>query len=262
MERGGLSESSRILIVDDEPLARALLRVLLEREGGVQVVGECSGATAVAEIAWTRPDILFLDVQMPEVDGFEVLARLDPQQTPVVVFVTAYDRYAVRAFEVHAVDYLLKPVDADRFREALRHARARVAARRGAAADPGLAALLQERARYPSRLLVPARGRTLVVEVAAIDWIEATDYYASIHTGAQTHLLRQTMAQLERILDPSRFFRVHRSAIVNLERVREIRPLFRGDSSLLLATGARVRLSRTRRSAFQRLFAAAVQGAS
>ena len=190
----------------------------------MQIVGECSGGTAVAEVGRTRPDILFLDVQMPEVDGFEVLDRLDPQRMPVVVFVTAYDRHAVRAFEVHAVDYLLKPVDADRFREALRHARARVAARTGAAGDAGVAALMQERARYPSRLLVPARGRTLVVEVATIDWIEATDYYASIHTGAQTHLLRQTMAEMERILDPSRFFRVHRSAIVNLERVREIQP--------------------------------------
>ena len=257
-----MSAPARVLIVDDEPLARALLRVLLEREGGVQIVGECSGATAVAEVARTRPDILFLDVQMPGVDGFEVLARLDPERRPVVVFVTAYDRYAVRAFEVHAVDYLLKPVDADRFREALRHACARVATRGGAAGDAGLAALMQERARYPSRLLVPSRGRTLVVEVAAIDWIEASDYYASIHTGAQTHLLRQTMAELERILDPSRFFRVHRSAIVNLERVREIQPLFRGDSSLLLTTGARVRLSRARRAAFQRLFAASVHRAS
>jgi two-component system LytT family response regulator len=249
----------RVLIVDDEPLARALLRVLLEREGGVQIVGECSGVTAVAEVGRTRPDVLFLDVQMPEVDGFEVLEALDPRRMPVVVFVTAYDRYAVRAFEVHAVDYLLKPVDADRFRKALRHARARVAARVGAAGDAGVAALMQERARYPSRLLVPARGRTLVLEVATIDWIEATDYYASIHTGAQTHLLRQTMAEMERILDPSRFFRVHRSAIVNLERVREIQPLFRGDSSLLLSTGTRVRLSRTRRAEFQRLFAASVQ---
>ena len=136
-----------------------------------------------AEVGRTRPDILFLDVQMPEVDGFEVLERLDPQRMPVVVFVTAYDRYAVRAFEVHAVDYLLKPVDADRFREALRHARARVADRIGDAGDAGVTALMQERAAIASRLLVPARGRTLVVEVATIDWIEATDYYASMDPG-------------------------------------------------------------------------------
>lgn len=256
-----MSGVPRVLIVDDEPLARTLLRVLLEREGGVQVVGECSGGQAVAEVRRARPDILFLDVQMPDVDGFEVLAQLGAERLPVVVFVTAYDRFALRAFEVHAVDYLLKPVDAGRFRDALRHAKARLAGRGRGAGDPGVAALLQERGRYPSRLLVPARGRTMVVEVAAIDWIEAADYYASIHAGGQTHLLRQTLTELERILDPSRFFRVHRSAIVNLERVREMQPLFRGDSSLLLSTGARVRLSRTRRAEFQRLFAASVQPA-
>jgi two-component system LytT family response regulator len=255
-----LSGPPTVLIVDDEPLARALLRVLLEREGGVQVVGECGGGQAVAEIRRARPEIVFLDVQMPDVDGFEVLAQLGADHLPVVVFVTAYDRYAVRAFEVHAVDYLLKPVDDERFREALRHAKARLAGR-GRDASGGVTALLQERGRYPSRLLIPARGRTLVVEVAAIDWIEAADYYASIHAGGQTHLLRESLSELERILDPSRFFRVHRSAIVNLERVREIQPLFRGDSSLLLSTGARVRLSRTRRAGFQRLFAASVQSA-
>ena len=256
-----MSDVPRVLVVDDEPLARALVRVLLEREGGTRLVGECGGGEAEEEVRRTRPDILFLDVQMPDVDGFEVLERLGPDRPPVVVFVTAYDRYAVRAFEVHAVDYLLKPVDAGRFAEALRHARARLAGRGRENGDAGLDALLQARGRYPSRLLVPARGRTLVVEVAAIDWIEATDYYASIHAGAQTHLLRETMAELERVLDPARFFRVHRSAIVNLERVREIRPLFRGDSDLLLTTGARVRLSRTRRAKFQRLFAASAEPA-
>jgi two-component system LytT family response regulator len=256
-----VSERLRVLIVDDEPLARTLLRVLLEREGSVDVVGECSGPEAAAEVGRTHPHVLFLDVQMPGVDGFQVLEQLGEERSPVVVFVTAYDQYAVRAFEVHAVDYLLKPVNEARFRDALTHARALVASRRSGAPDAGLAALLRDRARYPSRILVPARGRTLVVEVAAIDWIEATDYYASIHAGAQTHLLRETMAELERVLDPARFFRVHRSAIVNLERVREIQPLFRGDSSLLLSTGARVRLSRTRRAEFQRLFAASAQSA-
>ena len=251
-----MSARARVLLVDDEPLARTLLRVLLARDPGVEVVGECNGAEAVAEIGSRRPDIVFLDVQMPEVDGFEVLERLDPARAPVVVFVTAYDKYAVRAFEVHAVDYLLKPVSEERLREAVGRAKARVAAE-GRSQDAGLAALLRERARYPSRILVPARGRTVVVDVAGIDWIEATDYYASIHAGGQTHLLRQTMAELERMLDPARFCRVHRSAIVNLDRVREIHPLFRGDSELMLATGARVRLSRSRRAGFQRLFAAA-----
>jgi len=252
----------RVLVVDDEPLARTLLRILLEKDGGVQVAGECSGTEAVGEIARLRPDLLFLDVQMPEVDGFDVLAALGPGRAPVVVFVTAFDQYAVRAFEVHAVDYLLKPVAEDRFREALARAKERLPGGTGVGAkEDGLAALLRERARYPPRLLVPAHERKVVVEVASIDWVEATDYYVSIHAGSQVHLLRQTMAEMERVLDPSRFFRVHRSAIVNLDRVREIRPLFRGDSSLLLTTGDRVRLSRSRRADFQRLFAAAIHRA-
>jgi len=257
-----VSRRVRVLVVDDEPLARALLRVLLERDPGVEMVGECTGADAVAAIGRTRPDVLFLDVQMPDVDGFQVLEDLGAEHRPVVIFVTAYDQYAVRAFEVHAVDYLLKPVAEDRFREALGRAKSRVTGGTRRPVDDGLAALLRERARYPSRLLVPARGRTVVVAVSSIDWIEATDYYVSIHAAGQTYLLRQTMAELERTLDPSRFFRVHRSAIVNLERVREIQPLFRGDSSLLLSTGARVRLSRSRRGDFQRLFEAATHRAS
>lgn len=256
-----MSGRLKVLVVDDEPLARTLLRVLLDRDSGVEVVGECSGAEAVAEVARARPHILFLDVQMPEVDGFEVLAALGPERRPAVVFVTAYDQYAVRAFDVHAVDYLLKPVSEDRFREALARAKSRAAGRSAGAQEKALSALLRAHGRYPSRLLVPSRGRTVVVEVAAIDWIEATDYYASIHAAGQTHLLRQTMTDLERLLDPTRFFRVHRSAIVNLERVREIHPLFRGDSSLLLTSGARVRLSRSRRADFQRLFTAAVHRA-
>ena len=251
-----MSGRLRVLLVDDEPLARALLRVLLSRDPGVEVVGECSGAEAAAEIGRARPDIVFLDVQMPDVDGFQVLERLGPARPPVVVFVTAYDQYAVRAFEVHAVDYLLKPVGEERFREALGRAKTRAAGRGAGPAEDGLAALLRDRARYPSRLLVPAHGRTVVVDVAGIDWIEATDYYASIHAGGQTHLLRQTLAELERTLDPARFFRIHRSAIVNLDRIREIQPLFRGDAQILLTTGARVRLSRSRRADFQRLFAA------
>src|SRR6185503_12364544 len=156
LERGLVSGPVRVLLVDDEPLARALLRVLLSRDHGVEVVGECSGAEAAAEIARARPDIVFLDVQMPDVDGFEVLARLGPARPPVVVFVTAYDQYAVRAFEVHAVDYLLKPVSEERFREALARAKARAGGRGEGPVEDGLASLLRDRARYPSRLLVPA----------------------------------------------------------------------------------------------------------
>jgi len=248
----------RALIVDDEPLARRLLRVLLERDPEIAVCGECAGVEAVAEIARTRPDILFLDVQMPEVDGFEVLARIGTGDAPVVVFVTAHDQYAVRAFEVHALDYLLKPIDDARFADALARARSQALARRGGEGDPRLRALLDDHAR---RFLVRGHDRTVVVDVEEIDWIEAADYYATLHVGGgKTHLLRETLSTLERRLDPRRFFRVHRSAIVNLDRVREIHPLFRGDSELVLSDGARVRLSRTRRREFQRVFAAPSRG--
>lgn len=251
-----MSGPLRILLVDDEPLARTLLRVLLEPERDVHIVGECTGTDAVAAIDKMRPDIVFLDVQMPEVDGFQVLERLGPERAPVVVFVTAYDRYALRAFEVHAVDYLLKPVDAARLRDAFEHARSRVRLRVGGAAEPVIAGLLQDRARFPSRLLVPGRKGTLVIDVDTIDWLEASDYYVSIHAGGRTYLLRETMVDLEVRLDPARFFRTHRSAIVNLDRVQEIRPLFHGDAALVLSTGGQIRLSRTRRADFERRFTA------
>ena len=241
----------RALVVDDEPLARALVRVLLEREPGIVVAGECSGVDAAGEIARTRPDIVFLDIQMPEVDGFEVLARVGPEAVPAVVFVTAHDRYAVAAFEVHAVDYLLKPIDQDRFAEAVARAKARA---RAGAPDPRLRSLLDDHAR---RFLVRTRDRTIVVGVDEITWIEAADYYATLHVrGGKAHLLRETLTDLAARLDPRKFCRVHRSAIVNLERVREIHPLFRGDAELVLDDGTRVRLSRARRRAFQEAFAA------
>jgi two-component system LytT family response regulator len=245
----------RALVVDDEPLARTLVRVLLEGDPEVAVAGECSGVDAAAEAARTRPDILFLDVQMPEVDGFAVLAAIGIDDAPVVVFVTAYDQYAIRAFDVHALDYLLKPIDEARFRVAVDRAKARARDRREGAADPRLRALLDEQARLVRRLLVRTRDKTVVVDVDQIDWIEAADYYATLHVGPREHLLRETLNELEQRLDPRRFFRVHRSAIVNLERVREIHPLFRGDGELVLRDGTRVRLSRTRRRAFQRVFA-------
>jgi two-component system, LytTR family, response regulator len=246
----------RALIVDDEPLARALLRVLVERDPEVAVAGECGGVEAAAVVERERPDVLFLDVQMPEVDGFDVLAALAPGRAPVVVFVTAYDQYAVRAFDVHAVDYLLKPVDESRFAEALARAKAQARARRPGAADPRLDALLDDHARHARRFLVRTHDKTVVVEAADVDWIEAADYYATLHVGERAHLVRETLTDLAQRLDPERFFRVHRSAIVNLDRVREIHPLFRGDAELVLAGGTRVRLSRTRRAEFKRLFAA------
>jgi two-component system LytT family response regulator len=244
----------RAFVVDDEPLARSLLRVLLARDPEIEVAGECGGAEAAGEISRARPHILFLDVQMPEVDGFDVLAALEPDRVPVVVFVTAYDHYAVRAFDVHAVDYVLKPIDEERFAQALARAKAQARAR-GSAPDARLGALLEEHGRRTGRFLVRAREKTVVVDAADVDWIEAADYYATLHVGGKAHLVRETLTDLARRLDPGRFFRVHRSAIVNLDRVREIHPLHRGDAELLLAGGTRVRLSRTRRAEFKRLFA-------
>jgi two-component system LytT family response regulator len=244
----------RALVVDDEPLARQLVRVLLEGDTEVTVCGDCSGVDAAAETARARPDILFLDVQMPEVDGFELLARIGVEKAPVVVFVTAYDQYALRAFEVHAIDYLLKPIDESRFRQALARAKAQARARRDGAVDRRLGALLADHARHARRFLVRTREKTIVVDAGQIDWIEAADYYATLHAGGQAHLLRETLTELAQRLDPARFFRVHRSAIVNLERVVEIHPLFRGDSELVLRDGTRVRLSRTRRREFHQRF--------
>jgi two-component system LytT family response regulator len=254
VEHRDVSEPLRVLLVDDEPLARQALRLLLADDPELAIVGECSGAGGAAEVERTRAEILFLDVQMPEVDGFDLLEQVGIDRAPVVVFVTAYSDYALRAFDVHAIDYLLKPVADERFAHALARAKTLARLRRaGEQADARLGALLREHSRVTRRILVRDRDRTHVLDVATIDWIEAADYYAQIHAGGQTHLLRETMTELAERLDPARFFRVHRSAIINLDRVREIHPLLHGDRELVLADGTRVRLSRTRREEFERL---------
>ena len=232
----------RVLIVDDEPLARESIRVLLERDAEVEIVGECSGADAAAVIARTRPHIMFLDVQMPEIDGFDLLGQIGERAVPAVVFVTAYDAFAVKAFEVQALDYLLKPFDDARFLRTLDRAKQRVVA-------PA-----PKTEMYRRRFLVRVQERIVVVNATDIDWIEAADYYVTIHAGGRTYLLREPLADLEKALDPAVFFRVHRSAIVNIGRIREIHPMFRGDSVLVLTDGAQVKLSRSRRDEFERLF--------
>jgi two-component system LytT family response regulator len=248
-----------VIVIDDEPLARDLIGAMLAKHHDVRVVGEGAGVDAAAMVARTRPDIMFLDIQMPEVDGFRLLELVGPEAVPAIVFVTAYDRYALKAFEVHALDYLLKPVDERRFSVALEHAKKRARERRHGQVDARIAELIAARASSRSRFLVPVRGKVIVVDAAHIDWIEAADYYVSLHVsspaGSGSHLLRETMDDLERQLDPDQFVRVHRSAIVNLERVREIHPLFRGDCALVLADGARVKLSRSRRKRFEEKFA-------
>ena len=249
-----MTEPFRVLIVDDEPLARDSIRSLLADDAEVRVMGEGTGSDAAALIARTRPDILFLDIQMPEVDGFAVIQQVGPDTVPAVIFVTAFDQYAVRAFEVHALDYLLKPFDDQRFTAAFGRAKERVGARRRGEVDNRIAELLKDRDLSRTRFLIPAREKTIVVDAAQIDWIEASDYYVTLHAGPAAHLLRQTMDEIEKQLDHRQFFRVHRSAIVNVDRVREIHPLFRGDCALVLADGRRIKLSRSRRKDFEALF--------
>jgi two-component system, LytTR family, response regulator len=241
----------RVLIVDDEPLARQTLRLLLAKDTEVEIVGECNGVEAAPIIHREKPDIMFLDVQMPEVGGFELLERVGPDAVPVVVFVTAYDQYALRAFGVHAMDYLLKPFDDGRFAEALRRAKEQ---RRRGAIDDRLTQLLgaREPNAYVKRFLVRVREKMVLVRAEDVDWIEAADYYVSLHVAGKSHLLRETMADLEKQLDPDKFVRVHRSAIVNVERVREMHPMFRGDCTLVLQDGTQLRLSRGRREAFEK----------
>ncbi|HXH94887.1 MAG TPA: LytTR family DNA-binding domain-containing protein [Thermoanaerobaculia bacterium] len=249
------SEPLRVIIIDDEPLARDSIRALLEGDAEVRVVGEGTGAEGAALIARTRPDLMFLDIQMPEVDGFALLEQVGAATVPAVIFVTAYDRYALKAFEVHALDYLLKPFDDGRFASALAHAKERARGILRGEVDTRIAELLRERSEASrSRFLIPVRDKTIVVDAADIDWIEASDYYVTIHSGTSAHLLRQTMDEIETQLDARLFFRVHRSTIVNIDRVREIHPLFRGDCALVLAGGQRLKLSRSRRKDFEARF--------
>jgi two-component system LytT family response regulator len=228
----------RTLIVDDEPPARANLRVLLRRDQEVEIVAECSsGAEALTEIQSKKPDLVFLDVQMPECDGFDVLELLGGQ-LPAIIFVTAYDQYALRAFEAGALDYLLKPFDNLRFERALARAKERIA--RGSLAAKKL-----------ERFAVKSTGQVSFVNVAEIDWIEAADYYVCLHVGPKSHLFRRSMADLEEDLDPTRFCRIHRSAIVNLERVRSLDLREDGEHDVQLNDGTRLRMSRRYRKELQ-----------
>ena len=255
----------RVLIVDDEALARERIRQLLHDEVDVEIVGEASnGREAVDRIRELRPDIVCLDVQMPELDGFGVLQELGDDEPPMVLFITAYDEHAQRAFDVHAVDYVLKPVDAERFRTAFERARSRraqaeAASRLGellntvkrlaegspaAAGSNGAAPVGENGSRYASRILVKHDGRMFFVKTAEIDWIEADRNYVRLHVGKTTHTIRERISHLEETLDPRVFARIHRSTIVNLNRVREMQQWFSGDYVVLLDDGTRLRLSR------------------
>jgi two-component system, LytTR family, response regulator len=239
----------RTLIVDDEPLARTRLRSLLEREPDVTVVGECGdGRRAVALVDELEPDLLFLDVQMPVLDGFGVLEALDPDRMPAVIFVTAYDRYAIRAFDVHALDYLLKPFDRDRFQRALARARSQIAANEKAQVLPHYG---PSQRRPLQRLVIKSLERVFFLRLEEIDWIEAAGNYVKLHVGAETYLRRETMTALEDRLNTDQFVRVHRSTIVNLDRIQELQAWFHGDYKVILHDGTQLTLSRGYREKLQ-----------
>lgn len=215
----------RALIVDDEPPARAVLRRMLKDHADIELLGECkNGAEALKFLRRQTPDLLFLDIQMPELDGFALLAALEETQIPAVIFVTAYDQYAVQAFEVAAVDYLLKPFDYERLEKALQRARAGLREQGGGRLDQMLTLLTQlhARAEYLERFVVKNNGRVLLVPVDEIDWIEAAGNYLALHVGKVEHLIRETLGNLEQRLDPKKFLRIHRSTMVNLDRVKEL----------------------------------------
>ncbi len=241
----------RVLIVDDEPIARRGIRQLLASHDDIEVAGEArSGAEAVRLIAELAPDLVFLDVQMPELDGFAVLRQIDPERLPAIIFVTAYDTFAVRAFEARALDYLVKPIAEARFQAAL--ARARECFRSHAELASWRRSLLALNAPAPGRsparrIIIGAAGSDLVLDVADISWIEADDYYAAVHSRGRRHLVRESLASLEARLDRRQFVRAHRRAIVNLAEVREIRSQSAGESLLILNDGSQLPLSRRRR---------------
>jgi two-component system LytT family response regulator len=226
----------RTMVVDDEPLARSNLTVLLRLDPEIAIVGECgSGVEAAEEIRRAKPELLFLDIQMPECDGFDVLAMLGKHVPPAVVFVTAYDQYALRAFEAGALDYLLKPFDTARFVRALDRAKQKVIEGVGRGRD---------QPRKLQRLVIKSAGEVAFVSVTEIDWIEAADYYAALHVGAKTHLLRRSISELEQDLDPEVFCRIHRSTIVNLKSVQGLKLGEDGEYRVLVRNGSELRLSR------------------
>jgi two-component system, LytTR family, response regulator len=238
----------RTVIVDDEELARDRIQTLLELQPDVEVVGVCTdGPSAVEMIDRTQPDLVFLDVQMPGMDGFEVVENLERTKLPAVVFVTAHDAHALRAFEIHALDFLLKPFDQTRFEKALERARGQLTQTTGPVLDSRLVTLLEElheERKYSERLIVKSSGRVFFVRTEEIDWVEASGNYVKIHTKSDAHLLRESMKNMEAKLDPKTFVRIHRSAIVNIDHIKELEPWFHGEYIVIMRDGTRLTASR------------------
>ena len=236
------------LIVDDEPLAREGLRMLLSQDAEVSAIHEAKdGREALATIRETRPDLVLLDVQMPEIDGFSVVKEIGPEQMPAVVFVTAHDQYAIQAFEINAIDYLLKPVTEERFAQAMERAKLRIRHRPADEANRQIISLLETIAsprRYLKRLAVRLAGKTVFVEVEDIDWMEAAENYVQLHAGRSGHLLHVAMNTLEKSLDPEMFQRIHRSVIVNVRRIKELQPALHGEYVITLQNGVRLQSGR------------------
>ncbi|HEX7318169.1 MAG TPA: LytTR family DNA-binding domain-containing protein [Pyrinomonadaceae bacterium] len=246
-------EKIRALIADDEALARRRLRQFLAEVPDVEVVGECEDGRGAVELVRTvAPDLLFLDVQMPLLDGFGVIREVGAGNVPAVVFVTAFDQFALRAFEAHALDYLLKPFGRERFMQAVGRARRQIGDANVKQRLDALVGELSERPRYSTRLAVKARGRTVILATDEIDWVGAADNYLELHAGPNSFVVRETLSQLQSKLDPRKFVRIHRSTLVNIERIKELHPLFAGDQVVVLHDGTKLQVSRTHR---QRLMA-------
>jgi two-component system LytT family response regulator len=258
-----MGKKLKALIVDDEPLARRSIRLLLKEDAEIELVGECGSGAEALKIIHKQPlDLLFLDIQMPEMSGFDVLERIDAEKIPAIIFVTAFDQYAIRAFEVHALDYLLKPFDDARFEKALRQAKTQIEQREINQLSKRLVRLLEDRDGQPnkaravgfiSRLMIKTASRVFFLKVDEIDWIEAADYYVKLHVGRKSHLLRETMSEMEAKLAPEQFIRIHRSAIVNLDRVKEMHTHFNGEYLVILQDGTELKLSRSRREQLQQM---------
>ena len=245
----------RTVVVDDEPMARVRLLTLLQPETDIEVIAECAdGVEAVAAVQQHAPDLVFLDVQMPGLNGFDVIQQVGAERMPIVIFVSAYDEYALKAFEVHAIDYLLKPFGRDRFQKTLQHARASLERRRAGDLGRRLLALVNDIKPEPprlDRLVVKSGGRVFFLRTDDIDWIEAAGNYVRLHLGEESHLFRETMNRMEQRLDARRFSRIHRSRIVNTERIKELQPWFNGEYIVILRNGTKLTLSRGYREKLQ-----------